>query len=173
MATHRRIRLTFGLLLVLLGGGMLWLQANPQVQESLQRYYEWPFNFFLLGGLLVVLAIALDAPGMVIGGSIVAGLGGIFYYQSVTNDYESWAYLWTLIPGFVGIGTLLTALFWSEKRRYHFRRGINLLVTSAVLLLVFGSLLGAFDLFGSYGPAVILILLGLYLVGRSFTGEKA
>jgi hypothetical protein len=37
-------------------------------------------------------------------GSILAGIGGIFYYQNLTNDWESWAYIWALIPGFVGIG---------------------------------------------------------------------
>ena len=170
MDTSRRVRLIAGLLMVLIGSAMLWLQQNPQWLQMLQHYYQWPFNFFWLGGLLVLLAIVLNAPGMVTAGSILTGLGGILYYQSVSADYASWSYLWTLIPGFIGFGTMLTAVFWAEKRRYRFRRGLNLMVTSAVLLLVFGSLMGAFDLFGNYGPAILLVLLGMYLIGRSFTG---
>jgi len=40
-----------------------------------------------------------------------------------------------------------------------------MMVVSAVLFLVFASFLGGLDILGSYGPAVLLILLGLWVLG--------
>ncbi len=40
---------------------------------------------------------------------IVGGIGGILAYQDYTGHWESWSYLWTLIPGFVGLGIGVTA----------------------------------------------------------------
>jgi uncharacterized membrane protein HdeD (DUF308 family) len=46
------------------------------------------------------------------------------------------------------------------------RRGLNLVVVSAVLFLVFSSFMGGWDRLGNYGPAILIILLGLWLLGR-------
>jgi peptidoglycan/LPS O-acetylase OafA/YrhL len=97
--------------------------------------------------------------------AIVAGIGGILYYQDRTGDWESWSFLWTLLPGFVGIGVLLTGLLGEDTRR-NIGHGINLLVVSAVLFLVFAALFQRLAFLGPYGPAVLLVLLGLYIIGR-------
>ena len=86
------------------------------------------------------------------------------YYQNLTGDWDSWSYMWTLIPGFVGVGIILRGLL-GEETRQSLRRGLNLMVTSAVLFLVFSALLGGWGLLGNYGPAILLILLGLWVIG--------
>jgi hypothetical protein len=98
----------------------------------------------------------------------VAGIGGILYYQNQTDDFGSWSYMWTLIPGFVGVGTILSGLLGDHTRR-NLTHGLNLIVISAVLFLVFGTLLGGLSILGDYGVAVLLILLGLYVLVRGFT----
>jgi hypothetical protein len=40
------------------------------------------------------------------------------------------------------------------------------MVISAVLFLVFSSVLGGWDRLGSYGPAILIILLGLWVLGN-------
>ncbi len=168
----RRSRLGMGIVLLVAGGVLLFLKQNTIWQQRLQVLYGWPANLIVLGGLLFLMALIFDAPGMVVSGTIVAGVGGILYYQVLSDRWNSWAYLWTLIPGFVGAGLFLRGIFWRADRAYYLRRGINLMVVSAVFLLVFGALTGALNLLGNYGPAAILILLGLYLTARGLWPQE-
>ncbi len=67
----------------------------------------WPL-FVLVPGL-PFLYIALtgeskDSAGFIFPGLIIAGTGLILLYQSITDNWESWAYIWTLYPVLVGIG---------------------------------------------------------------------
>ena len=75
--------------------------------------------------------------------------------------------MWALIPGFVGVGTILAGLLGEHTRR-NLAHGLNLIVISTVLFLIFGTLFGGLSILGDYGVAVILILLGLYILLRGF-----
>ncbi len=97
--------------------------------------------------------------------AIVTGVGGILYYQNATDNFASWAYMWTLIPGFVGVGTILAGLL-GEYTRLNISRGLNLLVVSAVMFLIFGAIFGVLGILGPNGPAILLIALGLYILLR-------
>jgi hypothetical protein len=119
------------------------------------------------GLLIFLIGLLTGAPGMSVPASIVAGIGGILYYQYVTDDYGSWSYMWTLIPGFVGVGTVLTGLL-GENTRYNLSRGLNLVVISVVMFLVFATFFGGISILGDYGVAVVLILLGVYILIRGF-----
>ena len=50
------------------------------------------------------------------------------------------------------------------------------MVISAVLFLVFSTFLGGWNLLGNFGPAILLILLGLWVLGsglfRSIRGRE-
>jgi hypothetical protein len=48
---------------------------------------------------------------MAVAACIIGGIGGILYWQSYTGDWASWAYVWTLIPGFSGIGIIFDRQF--------------------------------------------------------------
>ena len=111
------------------------------------------------------------APGMAVPASIIAGIGGILYYQNSTGDFGSWSYMWALIPGFVGIGTILAGLL-GENIRANLAHGLNLLAISAVLFLVFGTFFGGLAILGDYGAAILLILLGLYVLARGFAQRE-
>jgi uncharacterized membrane protein len=75
--------------------------------------------------------------------------------------------MWTLIPGFVGVGTILAGLL-GEHTRHNIARGLNLLVVSAVMFLIFGAIFGGLSILGPNGPAILLIVLGLYILLRGF-----
>jgi len=115
--------------------------------------------------LELVLGLLTGAPGMAVPASIVAGIGGILYYQDMTSDYSSWSYMWALIPGFVGVGMMLAGLLGENTRR-NLSHGLRNIVVSAVMFLVFGTLLGGLDIMGEYGAPIVVILLGVYILAR-------
>ncbi|HSL43792.1 MAG TPA: hypothetical protein VK897_10195 [Anaerolineales bacterium] len=164
---QNRTNLVLGLLLILIGGWLFVSQRVPAVQNWLEDNFSWPMWVIGAGLLVLLLGLITGAPGMAVPASIVAGIGGILYYQNVTDHYSSWAYMWTLIPGFVGVGTILAGLL-GEDTRHNLARGMNLVVISAVMFLVFATFFGGLSILGDYGAAIILILLGVYVLIRGF-----
>ena len=75
--------------------------------------------------------------------------------------------MWTLIPGFVGVGTILVGLM-GDNTGHNLSRGLKLLVTSAVLFLAFGTFFGGLSILGQYGAPILIILLGIYILARGF-----
>ncbi|MEW6085168.1 MAG: hypothetical protein AB1607_11295 [Chloroflexota bacterium] len=163
---QNRSNLFLGILLIAIGA---WLVATRQV-PSLQQFTEnmtgamWTIA---AGVLILVIGLVTGAPGMAIPASIVAGIGSILYYQDQVGDYSSWSYMWTLIPGFVGVGTILAGLLGENTSR-NLSSGLRQVVFSAVLFLVFGTFFGDLAFLGEYGVAIILILLGLFILARGF-----
>ena len=102
---------------------------------------------------------------MAVPACIVGGIGGLLYWQNATGNWESWAYAWTLIPGFVGVGIVLSGLLGGEIRQ-SVSGGGWLILISLVLFTIFGSFFGALGIVGDYWP-VLLILLGLLILIRS------
>ncbi len=163
---QRRFSLAFGLGLVLLGVWFLLIQFVPGLRDWFRLEMTWPLIIVGAAVLLLVFGILAGIPAMVVPASIVGGIGGLLYWQNATRNWESWAYAWTLIPGFVGVGTILLGLLGQETRR-SITGGVWLIVISLVLFAVFGSFLGGPNLFGPYWP-VLLIALGLLLLVQSF-----
>jgi hypothetical protein len=169
-----RSQLALGVILILLGGWFLLDKSVPAFHSFFNRYTEWPFNMVLIGAVLFILGLVMGQPGMSVPAAIVAGLGGIFYYQKSTGDFGSWSYMWALIPGFIGVGAVLAGLL-GDNTAHNIKSGLNMMVISAVLFLVFSSFFGGWALLGNYGPAILLILLGVWVLGsglfRSFRNK--
>jgi hypothetical protein len=171
MQRNNRTFLVFGVLLILAGILLLLARNNPDWQAWINEVWAWPLGFVALGGFFLLMGLILGEPGMCIPAAIIAGLGGILYYQNQTGDWASWTYLWTLIPGFVGVGIILASLF--EGRPGGIMSGLDLVLISGVLYLVFASIFGGVTLLGSYGPAALLIILGIYVLIRgAMTARK-
>lgn len=166
MDRRNRSSLVLGALLILLGLWFFALQLFPALGAWWDTANAWPVYIIALGGVLLIAGLLGGVPSMAIPASIVAGIGGILYWQNLTDNFESWAYAWTLIPGFVGVGTILAALFGGETRR-GLTGGAWLILISLVLFATFGSFLGGPNLLGAYWP-VLLIALGVLLLLQSF-----
>ena len=164
MNRHGRTQLALGVILILLGAWFLADKSMPAFHLLFSKYTEFPLNMVLIGGGIFIIGLVLGQPGMSVPAAVVAGIGGIFYYQEIVHDHTSWSYMWTLIPGFVGVGAFLAGLL-GESTAHNLKRGLNLVVISIVLFLVFSSLLGGWTLLGNYGPAILLILLGVWVFG--------
>lgn len=153
-----------GVILIGLGLFFLALQMIPGLAIQFRIDQFWPLIVVAVGGLFLLGAI-LGAPGLAIPGCIVGGIGGLLYYQNVTGDWDSWAYAWGLIPGFVGVGIIIMHILDGQVRQ-GISAGGRLILISLALFAVFGFFLGGWGRSDLLWPAV-LIVLGLYLLAKS------
>ena len=164
---QNRSNLFLGFLLILVGGWMILTNQVPAIHEWIQSHSTGSVYTIGAGVLILLIGLFTGSPGMAIPAAIVAGIGGILYYQDLNNDYSSWSYMWALIPGFVGVGTILAGLL-GENTRHNLARGLRLLVISAVMFLAFGTFFGGLSILGNYGAPILIILLGVYILARGF-----
>jgi hypothetical protein len=164
MDERRRSSLAIGLLLILVGGYFLVAQFVPGVEAWLDRTFDWPAYVIGLGVLLLLIGVLSGSAGMAVPAMIVAGIGGILYWQNLTEQWETWSYLWTLIPGFVGLGVVVTGLL-SSRERDSIGNGLRLVLISLILFAIFASIMGELGGLGAYWP-IVLILLGLLMLSR-------
>lgn len=162
---QNRTNLALGVILILVGGWLLLSNQVPSIREWIDGHSAGAVWTIGAGILILFLGLLTGAPGMAVPASIVAGIGGILYYQDMTSNYSSWSYMWTLIPGFVGVGMILAGLLGENFRR-NISRGLRNIVVSAVLFLIFGTLLGGLNVLGNYGVPILVILLGVYVLAR-------
>lgn len=166
---ENRHGIVWGILLILLGGFFLVTRLMPEIFG----FVYWPFFIIGVGGAFLLAAILTRSGGLAIPGCIVSGVGGILYYQALTSHWESWAYMWTLIPGFVGIGVIIAGLLSREGLRFD-SGGLVLLAISAMGFLIFGSAFGSllgfpFDLdVGTLWPLFLIGIGVITLIGALF-----
>lgn len=168
MRHQTRANLAIGLVLILLGAWFLAVQFVPGLQYYLEL--SWPLTIVGVGLLLLVLAILMGVPAMAVPACIVGGIGGLLYWQNQTGNWDSWAYAWTLIPGFVGVGSILAGLLGGDARE-GIGGGARLILISVVMFLIFGSFFGALGFVGPYWP-VLLIALGVLLFFQSLVARR-
>ncbi len=162
MNRRHRSGIIGGILLVLLGGWLLALQIVPGLDALIDIEFSWPLFVIAAGVILLIFGLLTAEPGMAVPACIVGGIGLMLYYQNATGNWTSWAYAWTLIPGFAGVGAILAGLL-GDNRSKSIRDGLNLIVISAVMFVIFGSFLGGLNLLGNYWP-ILLILLGVWIL---------
>ncbi len=171
MKRRERARLAVGALLLAAGIYFLAAQFFPALGDWIQMEFSWPLIVIGVGVFLLLIGLWSGEPDMAVPACIVGGIGGILYYQNLTGHWGTWAYVWTLIPGFIGVGMLLSALLGGRSRG-EVSGGLWLLAISAVLFLIFGSFLGNLQLLGDYWP-ILLILLGLWIFARAVFRKRA
>lgn len=159
--------ITGGLILILLGAWFLAVQFIPQLKAWAEG--SWPLTIIGIGAIFLFVSVLNNIPGLSIPAFIVGGIGGLLYYQNVTGDWGSWAYAWSLIPGFVGLGLLFFSLQTKEKGTL--KAGFILVFLSMILFFIFGSFLGASKEIIRFWP-LLLIIAGSWSMIRSLSGNK-
>ena len=159
-----RSQLILGVLLIGLGVWFFAQNAVPSFAAFTETFARWPFSLIWLGAGLLLFGMLTGNPGLAVPAAIVAGIGGIFY--SNETYHTDWSFMWTLIPGFVGVGSVLQGLLGENTRR-NIARGLNTMVTSAVLFLIFAALFGGLEVLGNSTAAIALIALGVWLLARN------
>jgi len=156
-----------GLILILVGALFLLLEAFPDLAALIALDRHWPLLIVAIGGFFALAAL-LSASALLIPGAVIAGIGAILYYQNLSGNWASWAFAWTLIPGFVGLGILLQGLLRPRGRggRGEIRAGGRLLLISLVLFVLFGAFFNGLGGLDQFWP-LLLIGAGLLLMWRS------
>ncbi len=145
----RTAELLIGLVLLVLGVLVLaaepivgWL-ASLGVTGDVWRY--WPVLLLALAAVFLVPAfVGRQNPriraGMVIPGSILAVMGGVFLYSSVGDRWAEWSYLWTAGPFSLGVGLYLAG--WIADAPALKWIGSGLAAAAAVAFVVFAGIVG-------------------------------
>lgn len=166
---HKQKSIIGGLILIIVGACILLAQTVPAFSGLFDLSRQWPLFIIGLGGLFLIAAF-LGSPELAIPGSIITGLGLIFYYQTLTGNWASWAYMWALIPGFVGLGMLFTSSL--DKSRAEIRpEGLRLILISGALFLIFALFFNLTWNVMRLWP-VVLIGIGLWLLYQNRRRSK-
>lgn len=162
----KRGNLVWGAILILLGIAFLLFQLFPDLTAG----FTWQWILILIGGIFVVASLLSRIGGLMIPGAILLGLAAIFVYQERSGNWESWAYVWALIPGFVGVGMFIGSLYDPEMRP---ARGASLIIMliSVILFAVFGGVFGLTLSILQYWP-VLLILIGGWILLRALRAPR-
>jgi hypothetical protein len=164
MNQGRRATLAAGLMLILFGAFFLIVQFVPGLTRWLDPDLWWPLLIVGIGAFFLLMALLVNAPPLAVPACIVGGIGLLLFWQNATGNWDSWAYAWALIPGFVGAGLILTGLL-SGKFRQTLGAGVTLLFISAILFGIFGALLGGPRILRTFWP-ILLIALGVLMLVR-------
>jgi len=161
VSNRKKSKITSGLVLILLGIVLLALQVFPGLSAWFNFTFTWPMIIIFVGLGIFIIGLLSGEPDMAIPACIVGGIGGILYLQTTgVLTWQSWAYMWTLIPGFVGLGILIAGLL--NGKRKQIGEGLESILSSAVLFTIFGSLFG--DLLG-YFPLKLYLPFALIALG--------
>ena len=157
-----------GFILILVGGFFLIFQLFPGLAEQFNPELYWPLIIVVVGAFFLLAAV-LGAASLAVPGAIIAGIGGLLYYQNLSGDWSSWSYAWTLIPGFVGLGLILMGALDRENRGA-IRSGLILVVISLGLFIFFAGFLSELSFVGSLWP-LLLIFGGIWILWRGRNGR--
>jgi hypothetical protein len=182
MTSERRslAPIAFGLILVIAGAAVFVLRQAGIDVIDMAGEGGWPFFIIAPGVVLLTMAVLAgreDGPGFAIGGSVVTTVGLILLYQQSTGHWESWAYVWALIPAAVGMALALHGIAFRtpDMVRTGFRMAA---VAAAGFVAGFWFFESVFDTgrapvdLGTWWPA-ILVVVGLLIAGRALLGSTA
>jgi hypothetical protein len=161
-----RTQLALGVALLIFGGWLIAVRTMPDFAKLVEQFTTGSLAVVGAGAIIFLLGLILGSPGLSVPAAIVAGIGGILWYQETYSDPASWSYMWALIPGFVGVGNILSGILGGGSGQV--KSGLNLIMTSAVLFVIFAALFGRLDILGAYTPSIVLVGAGLWFIVRSF-----
>ena len=158
MEHDNRGSLVAGGIMIVVGLVLLAAQLVPGLRLGLDL--QWPMAVIAVGLVFLLFAVLARTPGLAVPGCVIGGIGLLLSWQNSTGHWESWAYAWTLIAGFAGVGVILQGLLSGKPRLA--MGGVWSVLISALLFGIFASFLGGPQILGRYWP-VLLIVLGLLM----------
>jgi hypothetical protein len=171
MDQNQRSSIVAGVLIILIGAFFLMAQIFPDSLAFLNMRNNWPLIVIGVGVFLLLMGLLTSTPSLAVPAVIVGGIGGILYWQNATGNWESWSYVWTLIPGFVGLGVILSGLLSGQARK-GLREGAPAIMVSLVMFAIFGYFLSGGEFSGLLWP-IVLIGAGILILLRSLFGQRA
>lgn len=131
----------------------------------------WPFVIIVPGVMLLASAFGRGGrvnSGTATSGAVLTTLGLIFWYQNVSGNWESWAYIWALLPLAAGVAQMVAgARNEDESVSASGRQTARIAAIMFAVGIVFFELI-IFDRggFGGYFLPLALIAAGGYMLWR-------
>lgn len=157
---HNRLTLVAGTALILLGVVFLLSTIFPAA---------WPVILIGIGLITLFAAFAWRAEGLVTTGLVNLTLGSILLYQSVTQNWVSWYFLWPLIFSAVGAGMLLNRTVSPAVEAYRSPRFLRISAYFLVFGLAFAAVLWVFQSAVSW-PSILWGMGLLFLLAAPVSG---
>ena len=129
----------------------------------------WPLFVAVPGLAFLYFAYTGDkkVAGLAVPGTVITGTGLILFYQNLTGHWESWAYIWTLYPLFVGLALRFMAQRTGDEGSHKassilMRIGAIGFIVGAVFfeLMIFGN----GGIFGNLALPVVLVAIGAFML---------
>lgn len=166
MKKRKRSGVVGGILLILFGGFFLIWQVFPELLENLLgSWFDWPVIIIGVGFVFLLASVLGQVGGLAIPGCILGGIGLILAWQNATGNWESWAYIWALIPGFVGLGLVIASVLGKNNPGER-RVGAIMLAISLAVTSFFASMF-TYNLAYDFVWPIVLIILGGFLMFRA------
>lgn len=139
----------------------------------------WPMFVILPGLAFLYFAYTGDknVAGLAVPGTVITGTGLILFYQNVTGHWESWAYIWTLYPLFVGLAlNFMSQRTGDDGTQKASRILMRIGAIGFIIGVIFFELI-IFDNGGIFGnlslPIVLIAIGGFMLLGNKKGQFKA
>jgi hypothetical protein len=159
---------------LLIGLGILFLVGQTGILDLGGIFdtvfdLSWPMFIIIPGVVFLLIAwFGNKTEGFAVPGTIITGTGVIMTVQNATNHWESWAYVWTLYPGLVGLAIMFMG--WRTNNTKQFDDGRKMVFGSVVACAIFFAIFEGLifnNVFSWNLLPVVLIGLGLVLLFRS------
>ncbi|MFN8561661.1 MAG: hypothetical protein U0703_08595 [Anaerolineae bacterium] len=100
--------------------------------------FSWPVFILIPGVVFLALALAGDRrmSGFIFPGAFITGTGAILWFQNATDNWQSWAYIWTLYPVFLGLALMFNGQRTGKEKEVRTGRGF---VTFGVIAFLVGA----------------------------------
>jgi hypothetical protein len=171
MKKQKRSGLVGGILLIMFGGFFLIWQVFPEVLENVfGNWFDWPVIIIGVGFVFLMAAVLGQVGGLAIPGCIIGGIGVILAWQNATGQWDSWAYIWALIPGLVGLGLVIASIIGKNNPGER-RVGAIMLAISLAVTSFFASMF-TYQLAYDFVWPVVLIILGILLLGKAILKKE-
>lgn len=149
---------------ILIGVGVLLLAGQVfDINIWSMMGVSWPFFVLIPGAIFLALALTGDRKmsGFIFPGAFITGTGAILWYQNATDNWESWAYIWTLYPVMLGLALMFNGGRNGNDKEISTGRGF---VNFGIVAFLVGAAFFELLIFNSNG-AMTRWLLPLVLVG--------
>ena len=144
------------------GMGFAFTAIGYSLYHINANIFNWPMVIIGCGLMFLLPGMPGKLRAFRIPGFLITGLGSILMLQWITQNWQSWTYVWALLPALVGLG-IITA---SKDNNKTFTAGNIVLGISTMLFLIFATVFSGYWYILRYWP-IILVILGFWVLFRN------